>query len=175
MPFEPIRFLDPGDVIFERMPHGDLAVQVDGVRHEYARALRTQPVSAPDRYISLRAPDKADKSKEKEIGILRDLSALGKEAREIVLEALSRRNMVNVIQRILSLTEEFGYLHWEVQTDIGSHSFTTPRWNQSHVLEMGAEGEGKIVIDIYGNRAFIPNLSQLEERSRRLFLRYIYW
>jgi hypothetical protein len=175
MSFDPIRFLDPGDISFERMPHGDLAVQVDGIRHEYVRALRSHPVSAPDRFISLRAPDKADRSKEKEIGILRDLNTLGREAKEIVLEALSRRYMVNVIQRIVALTEEFGYLHWEVQTDIGTHSFTTPRWNQSHVLEMGPEGEGRIVIDIYGNRAFIPNLNQLEERSRRLFLRYIYW
>jgi hypothetical protein len=175
MHFTPVRFLSATDVALERMRCGGLRVRCAGGCYEDVKAVRTHPISDPHRHIALRAPAPDAQGQEVEIGVLRDLRTLPAQARRLVEEALARRYLVHTITRIVSLTEEFGFLYWEVETDRGARSLTSPRWNRSHVIEMGARSEGRIIFDVYGNRYLIPDLEALDLHSRRRFRRYIYW
>jgi len=95
--------------------------------------------------------------------------------RAVVEQALRQRYLTHTIRSIHSITEKFGFLYWEVETDRGIKTFHMPRWGQRHVVEVGHHGEGRMVTDTYGNRYFIPSFTGLDDVSRQRFLRYIYW
>ena len=174
MAYEAIRFLSGDQVAFEPGPDGELAMKEHEARWEYVRAYRTHPMSDPDGYIALRgcAPGT---TKEVEVGVLRRLSELAPEHRKLVEDALARRYLVQTVEKIKSIREEFGYMYWEVATDRGDKQLVLPRWNQANVVEMGDAGRGRIVIDVWGNRSLIHDLSQLDERSRTIFERFVHW
>lgn len=174
MAYEPIRFLDAGDVVFEAGAAGELIATVNGVRYEDVKPARTHPMSDPYGFISLRGTA-AGGSSDVELGILRSMQALPAGQRQLVDDALARRYLGTTIVKILGIREEFGYMYWDVLTDRGERSLVLPRWTQSHVAETGADGEGRVVLDVWGNRALIKDVSQLDEKSRRLFERFVHW
>ena len=47
------------------------------------------------------------------------------------------------------------------------------RWQGDKAYDYGQSG--KMLIDTEDNRYLIPDVSQLPERDRKLFERYIYW
>jgi hypothetical protein len=179
MAYEPVKFLDASDVAFESAPFGELTMRHAGRTYDRVRAVRTLPTTDPWRYISLRGQSReaaaAAAGADVEVGILKDIAGLGADDRHLLEEALSRRYLALTIVRIRRIEEEFGYLYWDVDTDRGPRTLVIHRWKQSNVIEMGPEEQGRILIDIYGNRSLIPDLQGLDERSRRLFDRYIYW
>ena len=174
MSYEPLRFLSGDQVAFEAMPGGELAMKEHEARWEYVRAYRTHPMSDPERYIALRGC-KPDSTKDVEIGILKELASLGRSDRLLIEEALARRYLIQTILQIRSIREEFGYMYWDVRTDRGDKSLVLPRWNQANVVEMGDSGQGRIVIDVWGNRSLILDMEALDERSQRVFERFVHW
>lgn len=174
MTYEALRFLSGDQVAFREMPGGELALEENGARWEYVRAYRTHPMTDPARFISLRACA-AGTTKEVEVGILRDMADLSGENRRLLEDALARRYLVQTIREIKSIREEFGYLYWEVATDRGDKQLVLPRWAHANVIEMGESGQGRIVVDVWGNRSLIPDLTRLDERSRTQYERFVYW
>lgn len=174
MAYEAIRFLSGDQVSFESQPGGELALKEHGARWEYLRAFRTHPMTDPDGFICLRgcAPGS---TKEVEVGVLRSLKDLTPGDRTLLEDALSRRYLVQTIRQIRSIREEFGYMYWDVVSDRGERQLVLPRWNQANVVEMGEDGKGRIVIDVWGNRSLIHELAALDERSQRLFERFVHW
>lgn len=167
-----VRYLAPGELIAERLPSGGLRVTLgEAESHDYVRAYRALPFSQPSRYISLRV----GKSAEREIGVVRDLADLHPVARALIEEELAKRYLVHVVTRIHRVAEELGFLYWDVETDRGRRQLTTPRWRQSHVTEVGSEGNARLILDVFLNRYLIPDLEALDAGSRKLFLRFIYW
>ena len=174
MAYEALRFLSGDQVAFEAMPGGELAMKEHEARWEYVRAYRTHPMTDPERYIALRGCEPGS-TKEVEVGVLRDMRELTAGDRKLVEEALARRYLVQTISRIHSIREEFGYMYWDVLTDRGEKQLVLPRWNQANVVEMGESGQGRIVIDVWGNRSLIHDLAALDERSLVVFERFVHW
>ncbi len=172
MSFTGLRFLDPRAVEASRNGAGALSIKLgETEEYENVKVYRSFPLSDPSKYISLRVG--RTKGEELEIGVIRNLSEVRPQSRDLLWQELTRRYLIHTITRIHAITEEFAFLHWDVSTDKGRMDFYTPMWVGSHVVECGHEG--KAITDIYKNRYVIPSLSQLDAESQRAFRRFIYW
>lgn len=172
MAYTGLKFLEPSSITAFRDEAGSLSVQLgDSQKFEDVKVFRSFPLSDPSKYVSLRVGK--TKSEELEIGLIRDLAEVQSSSRELLWEELTRRYLIHTITRIHAITEEFAFLHWDVDTDKGRMDFYTPMWVGSHVVECGKEG--KAITDIYKNRYVIPSLEQLDAESKRTFRRYIFW
>ncbi|HET7771491.1 MAG TPA: DUF1854 domain-containing protein, partial [Chloroflexota bacterium] len=176
--YKQARFLRPDEVTFELLPSGALRATV--VRSsddpgepevlDYIRLFQALPLTAPEQYVSIRHGNRS----QKEAGVIPSVAELAPEQRRIVQEALRRRYVSQVLLRINKITQEFGLLEWDVQTDRGPRQFSLPQ-HGAYVIEYGNLAEGRIVFDVYGNRYLIPNIHHLDPHSLRTFRRYVYW
>lgn len=170
--YEGIRILGPADIRFHYNELGQLrATLADGTELDEVLVYRTRPISDPDRYISIRVG--ATATEQREIGLIRTLAALLPDQRRLLKEALDRRYFIHIISQIHALTEEFGYLYWDCETDKGRRQFPTARWDQSKCVHAG--NGCHIITDVDGNRYQIADIEKLDAESRARFRRYIYW
>jgi hypothetical protein len=86
---------------------------------------------------------------------------------------LAKRYFIHYISRINSIKEDVGFLTWDVETDKGHMEFLTKRWERNTVFEGGRNA--RIILDVDNNRYEIENLDTIDEESRLMFFRYIYW
>jgi len=175
--YKKARFLRPDEVTFEALPNGVLRATVrapeDGREDEvldYVRLFQALPLTAPDQYVSIRHGNRS----QREAGIIPRVGDLAPAQRQLVQTALRRRYISQMILRINKITQEFGLLEWDVETDRGPRQFSLPQ-SGAYVIEYGNLAEGRIVFDVYGNRYLIPNIHHLDEQSMRTFRRYVYW
>ena len=84
-------------------------------------AVRMFPVRHPDRYISLHYTDAEDK--EREIGMIEDLSVFPEEQRRLVMKSLQEHYYEQVIVRIHRVRYEFGLLFFEVESVVELRRF----------------------------------------------------
>ena len=119
---------------------------------------RAFPFDYPYAYISVLDADS------KELGLIADVDALGKEAADMLRAELDRKYYTPVIKQILSLKDKFGFSYWKVMTDEGELSFTLRDTFQS-LMKVG--GNRIFVNDIDGNRYEIPNIEELDRKSFR--------
>lgn len=128
------------------------------------------PVSYPNKFISLRYTD--DKDKVQEIGIIEDLNSFPPDQQELVSQSLNKHYHEQVITRVYKITNEFGILIFEVETQRGREKFMMP-WRYDRAEDFGTDG--KVLLDAIDNRYIIPNVSQLPPADMRRFTSYIYW
>ena len=157
-----VRMLDPRTLRFAITDGGFLALTVTGgEQSEYyprINAYRTFPLSAADKYLSLRDADGT------EIGILESLADLRPEQAALLREELERRYFTPVIEQVQSLTEEFGYSYWLVDTDAGPRRFTV----QSGKNNVTVVGDSRLlIVDVDGNRFFVDNYRRLDRNVLR--------
>ena len=114
-----LRYLDPGSIRFCR--HGATVRLTLARECSYPRVsiYRAFPLSLRSDFISV-----VD-SENNEVGIIERLDDLSANDRRIVEEELVRRYLVPVISRVVSVSERFGTVEWEVETDRGRARFTT--------------------------------------------------
>jgi hypothetical protein len=117
------------------------------------------PLSHPNRYLSL-LDGKGD-----EIVMIEDLSHLEPESREAAERELRRAYLTATVSRIESAKVEFGATYWNVMTDRGERDFVTQSL-QENVQWLG--DRHLLLIDVDGNRFDIPDVSELDERSRAI-------
>jgi hypothetical protein len=98
-----------------------------------------------------------------------DLDRVPPPARQLLEEALARRQFLPVIRRIRSVTWGDGPSEWEVETDRGPTRFRVQREEDVHALT----GHRALVIDAHGLRYLIPDTRALDGGSRRLLSRFI--
>ncbi len=150
-----LRFLAPAEIKLFRT--GDaLRMTIEGDRS----CLRvvpfyTFPHSVRDRYISLRDMDGY------ELGIIRSLGDLDKDAREFIEEELRKRYVTPVIVEIKSISDEFDIVQWEVETDRGPRTFVTHSLYEC----LNESANSLIVTDMENNRYEIHDRSQLDSHS----------
>ena len=126
--------------------------------------LRVFPLSDPQRYLSVRDGGAA------EIGIVADPAGLDPESRRLVEDELSRRYMVSLVRKVVSVEERFGTVDWIVETQRGRRSFTT-RDLRDNVLRPGPGHY--LLTDVENNRYEIPNLNDLDAQSQSWLLRHL--
>src|SRR5258708_10715118 len=125
---------------------------------------RAFPVSNPDRYIGLL--DGAGK----DIGLIADPSQLDPDSRKLLEEELELRYFVPVVQRVISVKEEFGSVYWTVETNRGYADFVV-RNPKDSTQELS--GNRFILTDVDGNRFEFPDVSKLDRASAETISRSI--
>ena len=128
------------------------------------------PATHPREYISVRAWN--DGGDDDELGIVRKLEDWPQHTQELIADALRRRYLLRRITSIHSLKLDFGFLEFDVETDLGRQQFTS-RWTQSKAIAFG--DNGKLLIDTDDNRYVVPDVNELSPDDREAFLQYIYW
>jgi len=154
-----IRWLDPASVLIERVPNGrQVRIRLpDGEVHEDVQFARAFPFSDPDHYISIQTREG------KEIGMFRTLEGMAPESRRVLQEELERRYFIPIIQKVYSLTEEYGQLRWDVETDRGRRVFYVRNW-RDNVHELSPVRY--LIVAVDGSRYEIRDLNALDGRSR---------
>jgi ATP-binding cassette subfamily B protein len=169
------KYLDPKQIHIYSMDEGGMQVSIrdqeDTASYQHVRAYRCFPVSRPSEFIALWTGDSA--LEHNEIGMIRRLKELAPSSRLAVEHELSKRYFIHYIQRIKTITDELGFLQWDVITDKGDMEFLTKRWERNTVTEGGRNG--RIILDVDNNRYEIENLDALDEASRAMYTRHIFW
>lgn len=132
-------------------------------------AVRMFPIRHPDRFIELRY---TDEDKEKEIGVIEDLTTFAADQQALINRSLSNHYYEQVITRIHSVEYKFGLLFFEVETQRGPEKFVMP-WRGDRAEDYGEKG--KVLLDALDNRYIIPDVEALPALDQRRFTSFIYW
>lgn len=157
-----MRLLDPKRLRLFRvagLPRATLENDRSWLKVMVARAF---PLSDPEHYLGFL--DGAGK----DIGVLYDPGLLDPDSRRVVEEELEKRYFVPVVERVLSVREEFGAVYWNVETDRGSREIVV-RNLRDNLQELSATRI--LVTDIDGNRYEFPDISRLDNKSQGLIMR----
>lgn len=158
-----IRWLDPTGVVVERMPDS-VAVRIrlpNGEVYEDIHFARAFPLSHAQGYVSVLRREERDKLVE--IGMFRTLDGMPEPSRQIIEEELDRRYFTPVIEKIHSLTEEYGQHRWDVETDRGRRVFYVRNW-RDNVHELSPVRY--LIVAVDGSRYEIRNIDALDSKSR---------
>lgn len=128
----------------------------DGLLIENVEARRLFPLTGLTRYITLLDEEGLEKA------VIRNLSNLMDESREIIEAVLSEYYLVPKIDEIKSIEEKHRKLIFDVVTDNGPHSFEV-RHVQANIKQLY---DGRVLIkDDSDNRYEIPDLHILSKSS----------
>ena len=119
---------------------------------------RLFPVSRIDEYITLLNEEG------KEIAVIRKLTDIDKDSREVIEYSLNDYYLVPHITRIISITEKNGKIHWSVETDRGFKEFDIR--NRNHDVRVYSDGRVR-VRDSDDNRYIISDYRALDAHSKR--------
>ena len=98
-----------------------------------------------------------------EVALIRSLSDIDGESREVVETSLDDYYLVPHITRIISTGEKYGTLRWTVDTDRGIKNFDIR--NRNHDIKMFKDGKVR-VRDSDDNRYVIDDYTKLDAHSR---------
>ncbi|MGI6082617.1 MAG: DUF1854 domain-containing protein [Limnochordia bacterium] len=119
---------------------------------------RMFPLSRPENLIAL-----CDKFGN-EIGVVMDPKHLDEASREALFQELDMAYFIPKITRICEIKEEYGLVHWSVETDRGPRQFQVR--SRQDIRPMG--NNRFVVRDMDGNRYDIPDMNALDAASREL-------
>ena len=130
----------------------------DGNVFEKLEPRRLFPVSRADTYITLLDEDGVEKA------IIRSLAELNKDSLDVIEYSLNDYYLVPHINRILSITEKNGKIHWIVNTERGIKEFDVR--NRNHDVRVYRDGMVRIR-DSDDNRYIIEDYKSLDKHSMR--------
>jgi hypothetical protein len=144
---------------------GGLSVRLpDGGVHNNVKVSLAFPISRPKRFIYLLDAEG------KELGLNADPRRMDRESRDLLLDQADQAYFMPRLVKVLSIEENMGIAHWEVETDRGWNAFDVVSRSESHWYV----GRNKVVVrDADGNRYLIEDLTQLDARSRRMLDLYL--
>ena len=119
---------------------------------------RLFPVSRADTYITLLDEEGV------EIAIIKTLTDLDQDSLEVIKYSLDDYYLVPHIQKILSVSEKNGKIHWIVETERGMKEFDIR--NRNHDIRVYSDGRVR-VRDSDDNRYIISDYRTLDKHSRR--------
>jgi hypothetical protein len=101
----------PPHTKIRRDADGALKLCLDGQKTRLSPPRRARPLSEPDKYILLYSEN------EEELGVLRDLSELDEESRQVLGDALKKAYVIERIVRVLDVEKEAltGQTRWRVE------------------------------------------------------------
>jgi ATP-binding cassette subfamily B protein len=144
--------------------HGRLVfTDAGGRRHVGVAPVRAFPISASQEGVAL-----CDAGGRELLWIER-LDELPPASRAALEKALSQREFVPVLHRVLHINSAAEPSEWEVETDRGPTRFVLNSEDDIHRLDGGRA----LVKDAQGLRYLIPDLRRLDSGSRRLLERYL--
>ena len=129
----------------------------DGKEFEALEPRRLFPVSRAEVYITLLDSEGA------EVALIKALTDLDIDSREVVETSLDDYYLVPHITRIIATGEKYGTLRWTVDTDRGIKNFDIR--NRNHDIKMFKDGKVR-VRDSDDNRYIIDDYMKLDAHSR---------
>ena len=123
------------------------------------------PFDMPQSYISVLDKD------QKEIGMIRELSALSEDTQKILRGELARKYYAPRIKRILSVKERYGFSYWHVDLEEEKDFSFTVQDTYRSMLKV--DHEHVFIIDVDGNRFEIPNVEELDRASYKKIELYL--
>jgi hypothetical protein len=164
---EPTHFLTPSDLKFFRAPELDVRLRLQ-FRDEWScvevRVAQLLPLSNPDQYWALRDGN------DKEIGVLRDLSGLDDQSREILEEEVRRRYFLPKVLTVQKVKDEFGVIVWDVITDAGPKQYTIRNLRDSSAA---LTSKRVIMTDVDGNRFEFPDIETVSAAAQDVLLKVV--
>ncbi|NQU40870.1 MAG: DUF1854 domain-containing protein [Lentisphaerae bacterium] len=158
--------LDPKQVIFATSDEGELGLTLaDGTRHTPIQCSCLFPLSDPEHYISIQ---QGDDKHHPEIGIIKDLSALLPEQRQLIDQDLKHQHFLPEILSIEDIRGLHGIDEWCVTTDRGPITFFVSGRKSSIVL---TNDNLLLVTDIEKCRYRITDYTTLPLRARQMLER----
>ena len=154
-----VRYLTKDNAVFERTKGGFVRLTFEGKTWDRVQVIRLFPFTEPNGFISIRTVEE----RSREIGVIKD-------TKKLLLEQLNLHYFTPIIQKVLSIKDEYGYAYFHVLTDRGECRFT---------INMGASAVTRLsekrllITDLDENRFEIPDvfaLTQKEQRKLDLFL-----
>ena len=128
-----------------------------GDLYERLEPRRLFPVSRADSYITLLNEDGV------EVAVIRNMTDLNKESRDIVQYSLDDYYLVPHILKIYSVSEKIGKVHWAIETERGYKEFDIR--NRNHDVRVYSDGRVR-VRDSDDNRYIITDYKKLDKHSR---------
>lgn len=153
-----IKPLTPENTRFTATKGGLLTVTVDGEEQGLVNVIRTFPFTAADEFLSVRTAD----DKQTELGMIEQLEVFDEATVAIIKEQLAIRYFMPKITKIVSVKEEYGHTYWQVVTDKGECSFTSPSGSASSVVR---KGDRVIIRDSEQNRYEIEDIKRLSVKE----------
>lgn len=123
------------------------------------------PFDMPHSYISVLDKD------QKEIGMIRELSALAEDTQKIILSELGRKYYAPRIKKILSVKERYGFSYWRVDLENASDFSFTVQDTYRSMLKI--DHEHVFIVDVDGNRFEIPSVEALDRASYKKIELYL--
>lgn len=151
-----------------RRPNGKLGLRRIGRNGEQiestVRIVRCFPWSFPDHFISIRDEKGA------ELYLFESLEVIADEKiRALIRDEIGERMFLPEITSIQEIVDEIDLFRWLVKTRSGARIFYTQR----REIPREVPGGGVVVKDISGDRYFIPNIDELDTRSRNWLWLYL--
>ncbi|MBQ7604272.1 MAG: DUF1854 domain-containing protein [Clostridia bacterium] len=137
----------------------------DGTVYENLEPRRLFPVTNENMFITLLDSD------ERELAFVRDFDELDEDSREALRQSFAEYYMIPKIEKLTKTEEKFGTLKWTVVTDRGDVTFRIRNRN-SDIKRL--YGTNRVIIrDSNDNRYEIPDVENLDGRSKRLLFEFL--
>lgn len=154
-----VRYLTRDNCKFSLSAGGFVTLDFDKNIYENVDIIRTFPFTMPDELLSVREST----GKKREIGIIKNLTTdFDKDTVNVISKHLELRYYMPVIEKIISIKEVSGYVHFKVNTNHGEINFSL----QSNGNHFSYLSDTRILItDLEGNRYEIPDVKQLTAKE----------
>ena len=121
------------------------------------------PVRAPEQFLAFMSTEG------KEVVWVDDLTRLPQETLALIAEEIASREMMPVIQRILSVSTLSTPSTWEIMTDRGATKLILKGEEDIRRLS----GSTLMITDSHGLRFMLPDMQALDKNSRRILDRFL--
>lgn len=157
-----LRMLDPKRTKVYRVA-GVTRLTIENERsYPKVSVARAFPLSDPNHYIGFLD------SGGKDIGMVYDPDLLDHDSHKLVTEELERRYFVPIVERVISVKEEFGAIYWKVETDRGEKEIVV-RNLRDNLQELSASR--LIITDVDGNRFEFPDITKADGKTQSIIMR----
>ena len=160
-----VGILAPNEITFFRNERGFLGAKTKERECRRVKLVRILPFAAPGEYISVEDMDN------KELGILRAVSALSDDQRALVEAELDQRYYCPRVEGIGSIKEKMGYFYFEAKIAGTEKVFAVKDITRS-IKQL--DEHTIIITDVDGNRFLIPDIEKIDGSSRRKIEPYLY-
>lgn len=152
------------DAHFSLAAGGFLDMEYQGKTYHRVKLRRLQPLTNPERYISVADEDS------KEIGIFPDLSVLPDDQRQLLEDALRFKYFTPRILSVSEIKERISYLFIDCVTSAGAKRICV----SDYTSNMRVVGQSSVsILDAQGNRYFIDDLRALDKKSFQKLDQYL--
>jgi len=134
-----------------------------GQVHEGVTPIRAFPVQAPQEFVALVSTEG------KELLWIDRLAEVPEDVRHLINEEIVSREVMPVIQQLLSVSTYSTPSTWEVVTDRGPTKLILK--GEEDIRRLG--GSSLIITDSHGLRFYVSDMLQLDKHSRRLLDRFL--